>query len=134
MLGHARRRFPELELVQDDAHLGRVTADAFSGVLARYSLIHVPPDRIDEVLACWADRLQPGGVVLVAFQALDPGAPDDVVEFDHVVARAWRWKVDTMAAALARVGLTERWRLVRQPGEGFHRFPECHLLHALDNG
>jgi SAM-dependent methyltransferase len=130
MLERARRRFPALTLVHDDAFLGGVAADAFSGVLARYSLIHVPPDRLGAVLSSWADRLQPGGVVLVAFQALDPDAPADVEEFDHAVAPAWRWKPDAMAHALARAGLTERWRLVTQPSEGYHRFPECHLMHT----
>ena len=132
MLGHARRRFPALELVQDDALLRGVPTDVFSGVLARYSLIHVPPDQLGAVLSSWARRLQPGGVVLVAFQALPSEAAEDVEEFDHVVARAWRWKPDAMAAALTRVGLSERWRLVVQPtGEHHHRFPACHLLHTL---
>jgi SAM-dependent methyltransferase len=131
MLERARLRFPELELVQDDALLGRVGVDTFSGVLARYSLIHVPPDDLAGVLSAWADRLQPGGVVLTAFQALPPDAAAEVEEFDHTVARAWRWKPDAVAAALAHAGFTERWRLIAQPGEGYHRFPECHLLHTL---
>jgi SAM-dependent methyltransferase len=134
MLEHARRRFPALELVQADAFLEGVTADVFSGVLARYSLIHVPPAQLESVLSSWVERLQPSGVVLVAFQALDPDAPHDVEEFDHKVARAWRWKPDAMARALARAGLTERWRMITQPTKDYHRFPECHLLHALDNG
>ncbi len=131
MLEHARRRFPSLELVQDDALLHGVDAEAFSGVLARYSLIHVPPDQMPAVLSSWAARLQPGGVVLTAFQALDSDEPVDVEEFDHAVARAWRWKPDAMAAALARAGLTERWRLITQPTVDHHRFPECHLLHTV---
>jgi SAM-dependent methyltransferase len=132
MLGHARRRFPTLELVQDDALLRGVPAEAFSGVLARYSLIHVPPAQLGAVLSSWSRRLRPGGVVLVAFQALPPDAPAAVEEFDHRVARAWRWKPDAMATALNGVGLFERWRLVVQPsGDHHHRFPACHLLHTL---
>jgi hypothetical protein len=68
--------------------------------------------------------------VLIAFQAVDADGPADVEEFDHAVAPAWRWKPDAMATALASVGLTERWRLITRPSEGYHRFPECHLLHA----
>jgi SAM-dependent methyltransferase len=131
MLERARQRFPALHLVQDDASLGEVTADVFAGVLARYSLIHVPPDRLGAIVSSWADRLQPGGVVLTAFQALEPRAPAEVEEFDHVVAPAWRWAPDAMAATLTRVGLIERWRIITQPSVGYHRFPDCHVLHTL---
>ena len=134
MLHRARRRFPDLPLVQDDAHLRALDgAGRFSGVLARYSLIHVPPDQLSEVLSSWAARLSLGGVVLVAFQALHTHEPGDVQEFDHAVARAWRWNPDAMASALAHAGLTERWRLITQPTQNFHRFPECHLLHVREH-
>jgi SAM-dependent methyltransferase len=128
MLEHARRRYPQLHLVQGDAGLSALPHAVFSGVLARYSLIHVPPQELDGVLAGWGARLQPGGVVMTAFQSLDAGARTDVAEFDHAVAPAWRWRPDTMAEALAGAGLVEHWRLVTRPGDGFHRFPECHLL------
>lgn len=132
MLKLARQRFPDLHLVQDDAFLRAMGARHFSGVLARYSLIHVPPDQLAGVLSSWTGRLQRGGAVLTAFQALNSDEFADVEEFDHVVERAWRWKPDAMAAALADVGLTERWRLITQPSNGYHRFPECHLLHVRD--
>ncbi len=128
MLERARRRFPDLTFVQDDALLDAVDIDQVAGILARFSLIHVPPDEIADVLASWAERLVPGGVVLVAFQALGAGDAGDVEEFDHAVARAWRWRPDAMADALSGAGIRERWRLVEQPSEGFHRFPECHVL------
>ena len=130
MLERARRRYPELHLVQGDAGLSTVPDPVFSGVLARYSLIHVPPEQLGGVLALWAARVQSGGVVMTAFQSLDAGLHTDVDEFDHAVAPAWRWRPDAMAEALAGAGLVERWRLVTRPGDGFHRFPECHLLSA----
>lgn len=130
MLAHARRRFPDLTLMQDDARLGSVSAAQLAGILARYSLIHVPPDQLGDVLSAWAARLATGGVVMTAFQALDTDAVLDVEEFDHAVAPAWRWRPDAMSAMLADVGLTERWRSVTPPAEGFRRFPECHLLHV----
>jgi SAM-dependent methyltransferase len=129
MLAHARERFPDLRLQRGDALLDDVEDPTFAAVLARYSLIHVPPDLVPAVLARWASRLQPGGVTLVAFQALDSGGPE-VEEFDHRVAPAWRWHPDAMSAALGAAGLEERWRIVTRP-DAAHRFPECHLLHAL---
>ncbi|KAA1376340.1 class I SAM-dependent DNA methyltransferase [Aeromicrobium fastidiosum] len=130
MLAHARRRFPDLALVQDDARLGSLGTWQLSGILARYSLIHVPPEQLADVLAAWAMRLRPGGVVMTAFQAIETDAAHDVEEFDHVVAPAWRWRPDAMSAMLATVGLAERWRMVTPPADGFRRFPECHLMHV----
>lgn len=131
MLERARQRFPAVTLVQDDALLVRVQAETFAGIVARYSLIHVPPDRLPAVLSAWVSRLQPGGPVLTAFQALDAEDPADVRGFDHAVAPAWRWRPDAMSSALADAGLTECWRLVTAARGGYHRFPECHLMHSL---
>ena len=130
MLAHARRRFPELAFVQDDARLGTLGTAKVSGILARYSLIHVPPEQLADVSNSWASRLRPGGVVMTAFQALDADAAGDVEEFDHVVAPAWRWRPDAISAMLTDVGLTETWRAVSPPADGFRRFPECHLMHV----
>ncbi|WP_219924542.1 class I SAM-dependent methyltransferase [Nocardioides campestrisoli] len=131
MLDLARRRYPQLRWHRDDAALGRLPVDLspLAGILARFSLIHVPPETVPEVLAAWAARLRPGAHVLVAFQVSeDPGSP--VLEFDHAVARAWRWHPDAMAAALAEAGLSERWRLVSQPDDS-NRFSTCHLACRL---
>lgn len=132
LLAHARRRFPDLTLVQDDARLGALGTAMVSGILARYSLIHLPPEQLADVLTAWASRLRPDGVVMTAFKALDADAADDVEEFDHVVAPAWRWRPDAMSALLADVGLTETWRAVSPPADGFRRFPECHLMHVRE--
>lgn len=132
MLAHACRRFPSLTFVQDDARLGATGTSPLAGILARYSLIHVPPDQLADVFAAWAARLGPDGVMMTAFQALDVDAAHDVEEFDHVVAPAWRWRPDAMSAMLADIGLTERWRTISPPADGFRRFPECHLLHVRE--
>lgn len=127
MLDLARQRYPHLPWRLDDAHLTGRPDDGplLAGVLARYSLIHVDPQLIPDVLAAWSECLQAGGHVMVAFQCSDdPAQP--VIEFDHHVARAWRWHPDAMADALASAGLAERWRIVTRPDDA-HRFAECHL-------
>ncbi|WP_161894641.1 class I SAM-dependent methyltransferase [Gordonia spumicola] len=124
MLAQARRAHPELSFTSDDASLRTVDLASAAGVLARFSLIHVPPDRVRAVLSDWASRLRPSSVVLLAGQSTDePG----VAAFDHAVAPAWRWHPDTIADALADAGFTELWRTVSRPAEGFHRFPEFHV-------
>ena len=130
MLGIARTAHPQLRFVQATADpvtwqdaLGE--DEAPSAVLARFSLIHVAPDRVPGVVRSWAQLLPVGGAVMVAFQAVDGGRA--VVSFDHAVAPAWRWHPDVMADHLFRAGFTERWRTVARP-DAEHRFPECHLL------
>ena len=130
MLGVARDSHPQLRFVHGTADpaswqeaLGE--AEVPSAVLARFSLIHLAPDRVPGVVRSWAQLLPVGGVVLVAFQAVDGGRA--VVSFDHAVAPAWRWSPDVMADHLHRAGFTERWRTVSRP-DAEHRFPECHLL------
>jgi trans-aconitate methyltransferase len=128
MLALAQRRYPDMRWQVGDASLGELPGGhrPLAGIVARFSLIHVEPDAVPGILTTWAARLQPKALVMVAFQCSeDPARP--VREFDHAVARAWRWHPDAMAAALAAVGLPERWRLVTQPDRSY-RFATCHLV------
>ncbi|OBA32838.1 methyltransferase type 11 [Rhodococcus sp. 852002-51564_SCH6189132-a] len=126
MLRIARGAYPALRFVRDDARLGSddLRGVVPSAIIARFSLIHVPPLEIPRVLAGWAERIPPGGVVLVAGQTTDE--PGEVVEFDHAVAPAWRWHPDRLAAALSDAGFDEVWRTVGRP-DADHRFPDVHL-------
>ncbi|WP_226435989.1 class I SAM-dependent methyltransferase [Rhodococcus yananensis] len=128
MLGFARRHHPDLRFVHDDARLGSVDLEGrgIAGILARFSLIHVPPTQIPDVLAGWADRMAPGSVVAVAGQGTDEVGR--VLEFDHRVTPAWRWHPDRMSAALADAGFDELWRTVSRPFDELHRFPEFHVV------
>ncbi len=128
MLDQARLAHPDLTFTTDDALLRSVDLSTVAGVLARYSLIHVPPDDVRLALRDWATRLRRGAVVLLAGQSTDD---EGVAEFDHAVAPAWRWHPDSIAAALAEAGFAEVWRTVSRPAEGFHRFPEFHLCARL---
>ena len=130
MLGIARASHPEIAFGSGDANPrtwgGALGPDRrVAAVLSRFSLIHVPPAQVPGILDSWADIMAPGGVVMIAFQALDGGRA--VVSFDHAVAPAWRWHPDVMADHMKHAGFTEAWRTVSRP-DAEHRFPECHLL------
>lgn len=124
MLAIAQREHPHLTLNPGDASLDGVDLAAVDGVIARYSLIHVAPDEVRAILADWAARLPSGATLLVAAQASDDAG---VHEFDHAVARAWRWHPDALAAAVDAAGFDELWRTVSRPDD-LHRFPEVHLV------
>ena len=124
MLAIARRDHPRLSWSAGDARLDGVDLSVVGGVIARFSLIHVPPEKVPSILADWASRLPSGAVLLVAAQSSDrPG----VHEFDHRVAPAWRWHADTLADAVESAGFSELWRTLSRADDD-HRFPEVHLV------
>ncbi|WP_138845204.1 class I SAM-dependent methyltransferase [Rhodococcus pyridinivorans] len=126
MLRIARGAYPALRFVRDDARLGsdELRDVVPSAIIARFSLIHVPPFEIPGILDGWTERIPSGGVVLIVGQTTD--IPGEVVEFDHAVAPAWRWHPDRLAAALSDAGFDEVWRTVGRP-DADHRFPDLHL-------
>lgn len=95
----ARRRFPGVEF-----RVGRLETiprrdGALGGVLAWYSLIHLPPADVPAVLREFARVLRPGGGLLLG---LFDGTPGEA--FDHAVATAYRWDAETIGAVLDTAG------------------------------
>ena len=120
----AVRNYPGCRFLRDDAYLAGPGATVeVAAILARFSVIHIPPEEVPEVFATWARRLGTGTVVLIACQTADDG----VREFDHAVARAWRWSPDRLAETLDEAGFEEIWRTVSRP-DADHRFPDVHLV------
>ncbi|MEX5303727.1 class I SAM-dependent methyltransferase [Kocuria sabuli] len=105
MLDIARSMHPEVPFhVADLAHLPFDSA-TFAGVMAWYSLIHVPPHELTDSLAEITRVLRPGGYFLTGFQA---GAGNRILH--HASGgdggyEAYLWTVDEMTLALAQVGL-----------------------------
>ncbi|MET7394070.1 class I SAM-dependent methyltransferase [Dactylosporangium sp. NPDC005572] len=88
---------------------------SIAGILAWYSLIHLPPQRLDGMLARFRRAMAPAGtLVLGVFDS------DELSAFDHKVATAYRWPLDELAERLTRAGFTEVDRLPR-PSDGTHR-------------
>ena len=92
-----------------------VADHSIAGILAWYSSIHLPPQRLDDVLAEFRRAMAPAGtLVLGVFDG------DEVATFDHKVVTAYRWSVDELVERLMRAGFTEVERLQR-PSEGARR-------------
>lgn len=110
----ARRRHPGIrfdvgsfrDLPPDDRSVG--------GILAWYSLIHVPPAELPEILAEFVRVLVPGGSLLIGFF---DGEPRE--SFAHAIAPAYFWSADALAAVLAETGfeVVSSESRGREPGE-----------------
>ncbi|WP_203218246.1 class I SAM-dependent methyltransferase [Nocardia brasiliensis] len=121
MIRIARRQYPRLSFEVGSMERLALADGSLGGVLAWYSLIHLPPERMPDVLREFHRVLAPEGHALLAFQALDGAEP--VSAFDHKVARAYRWSPERLAELLHEAGFAVRARLHRQPDPD-ERFPE----------
>jgi len=101
LVDHARIAHPEgrYELASMDRL--PVRDGSLAGILAWYSLIHLPPDRVDAVLDELRRAMAPDGALVAGF--FDGAA---VEAFAHKVVTAHFWPIDEMAARLERAGFT----------------------------
>ncbi|MGH2585984.1 MAG: class I SAM-dependent methyltransferase [Dehalococcoidia bacterium] len=71
MVAEARRLNPSLDIRQGDMRALDVPDDAWGGIVAFYSLIHIPRDEMVVVLRELRRVLQPGGWLTLAFHLGD---------------------------------------------------------------
>lgn len=114
-IAHAKATFPAGKYRLGSMRSLDVEDDSIAGILAWYSLIHLPPPDLDVVLGEFRRVMTPTGTLVVGF--FDG---DQVAAFDHKVVTAYRWPVDELSQRLARAGFTEVERQCR-PGDGTHR-------------
>jgi SAM-dependent methyltransferase len=111
-ISHAKSAYPETPFELGSLATLDAPALGFSGILAWYSLIHLPPDRVDAVLADLRSATAPDARLVVGFFV-----GDEISAFDHKVFTAYRWPVDEYARRLTRAGFVEVERLER-PRDG----------------
>lgn len=107
-IAHARSSYPDGRYELGSLHRLPVPDGSVAGILAWYSLIHVPPGEFDDVLAELRRAMAPAGTLVVGF--FDG---DEIVAFDHKVVTAYFWPVDELSARLRRAGFMEVERLQR---------------------
>ncbi len=128
MIAVARRTHPGLSYqVGDFTRLDRETG-SLGGIVAFYSIIHLPDEQLPVAFAEFTRVLAPGGQLLLAFQV---GADERLhqtdwhghgVDLDH-----YRRRPDTVADLLTAAGFEVRARLVREP-EPAESAQRCYLL------
>ncbi|BDT93424.1 methyltransferase [Nocardia sputorum] len=125
MVELARAEHPQLFFAQGSVEELPIGDSTLGGIVAWYSLIHTPPERVPHVLNEFHRVLASKGHVLLAFQTAD--LPDAVEAFDHKVTRAYRWAPKRLARLLGGAGFAMIARMVREPGPD-ERFGQAYLL------
>ncbi|WP_214325051.1 class I SAM-dependent DNA methyltransferase [Nonomuraea sediminis] len=127
MLAHARRDHPHLRFDEGSMLELDLPDESLGGVLAWYSIIHTPHERLPEVFAGFHRVLRPGGVVLLAFQVGDE--PKHYAEAFGLTLDLtfWRSRPDDIATLLGKAGFTVQARMECQPAEDEHT-PQAFLM------
>jgi SAM-dependent methyltransferase len=131
MVEVARRSYPDV-----DFQVGTMTdldlADgALAGLVAWYSVIHTPPERLPLVFAEFARVVRPGGHLLMAFQApiesdFEPRRIEQA--YGHTLALdAYRLPPDRITDLLAAAGIEVTTHVLRRPGEQ-EKSPQAYLM------
>jgi SAM-dependent methyltransferase len=104
---------------------------ALGGVLAWYSIIHLPDERLPAAFAEFYRVLAPAGLVLLGFQVGDETLHVTQALGQPVSVDSHRRQPEHVAELLARAGLVVRARLMREPdddGPFPERTPQAYLL------
>lgn len=126
MVSVARQAHPGLRFHQGSLTCLNLDDGELGGILARYSIIHTPPEEVPAVFAEFERALAPGGYLLLGFQSGDRSLRV-VQAFDHKVSPAYRWPVEQIAELLSQAGFVEVARMRSGPGPA-DRFHAGHLL------
>jgi SAM-dependent methyltransferase len=115
MVALARREHPGIAFDVGDMAALDVPDGVLAGLVAWYSIIHVPTPELPAVLAEFHRVLRPGGRLLLAFQVGDDVSHHDEA-FGHPVSLDFRrLRPDTVSALLADAGFGVTAQLVRAP-------------------
>ena len=95
----ARLRFPDVPFHVSTFRNLDVDDGSLDGVLAWYSLIHLPPAELPMVLTEFARVLSPQGQLLLGFFEGESEEP-----FDHAITTAYYWSIEQMDSLLNDAG------------------------------
>ncbi len=119
LVRQARATFPDRDFQVGDITALDVDASSLGGIVSRYSLIHMVPDRLPTIFDQWREMLEPGAPVLVSFFAA-PSVERHGSPFDHKVVTAFELFPATITDQLEAAGFADTEVGLRGP-LGFER-------------
>ena len=123
MIEVARQSYPGLRFEVGSMLALDLPDASLGGLLAWYSVIHVPDERVPEAFAEFYRVLAPGGLALLGFQAGDESLHLAQALGQPVALDFRRRRPEWVAERLGQAGLVVRARLLREPDDGGD-FPE----------
>ena len=138
MIEQARRRYPDLEFRVGDMTAPDLLPGGAAGLVAWYSLIHVPPAEHPAVLAGFRRALAPGGHLLLAFHAGDERHHiTDAYGHSGLAYDAYRLSPERLEQQAVQAGFRPVARLIREPIStpiGSEKTPQAYLLLRAEDG
>jgi 2-polyprenyl-3-methyl-5-hydroxy-6-metoxy-1,4-benzoquinol methylase len=118
MVAEAARRHPGIDFLTADLNDLNNLPKALAGVVAFYSLIHLPRERVATALAGMREMIRPGGLLFLAFHI-----GSDVLHLDEWWGRSVTldftfFEVEEMRGYLTQAGYALEWVVERVPYEG----------------
>ncbi|WP_024801519.1 class I SAM-dependent methyltransferase [Nocardia sp. BMG51109] len=128
MIRLARAAHPALRFEVGSMTEPAAADGALGAIVAWYSIIHIPPERLPGVVAGFHRALADRGHLLLAYQAA--AGPDAVLPHDHRVAPSFLWSPDRLERLLRDGGFRVVARMVREPERDreWERHPQAYLL------
>jgi ubiquinone/menaquinone biosynthesis C-methylase UbiE len=117
MLELARRTYPELRFDQGSMLALELPDASLGGLLAYYSIIHIPWEQRAEVFAEFHRVLVPGGVVMLVFQVGDDQGHRSEFSGTPVSLDWYRQRPDEVAELLREAGFEVWMSAVRERAE-----------------
>jgi SAM-dependent methyltransferase len=117
MIAQARRLYPALRFDVGSMLALDLADGVLGGIVAWYSIIHIPPDLLPVLFAECHRVLAPGGQLLLAFQVGDERRHLEQAYGHAISLDSYRLPPDRITNLLTRNGFDVRATLVRAPDE-----------------
>jgi SAM-dependent methyltransferase len=127
MVAVARGSHPGIRFDEGTMAALDIADGALAGIVAWYSIIHTPPERLPSIFDEFHRVLRPGGVVLLAFQVGDALVQLEKAYGHAVSLGAYRLAPGFVSELLVGSGMVVRAQLIREPDES-EKTPQAYLV------